>query len=180
MLSFLPVTISDLTQMRHLIEHLVSPASVMTVLNGAAFGGVAALVSLAFAARKETLIEFKVPHDYLKLDSTFMDSIVTLKAYAEFDMPSFVTMIRLSDTLAYYYVKVSNPDTVNITYQHYSLAAKRELQNAVTELVSKVCAALPEETQVATENRDAFLTMVDSYVDNIQTECIEKARFIGA
>lgn len=165
--------------MDSLVGKLAGPQAFRSVATGAGIGAVFGLVSVLFNGGRETLDDQQVPHDFLKMDDTFVDSLVMLKPYANWEPQAFRSLVQLCDVLAYYFVMSSDRATIQPKFQILALKAKRQIQSHVTKLIDRVSKGLPEESQSATENRDAFLTIVDSYVDNIQTECMENARFIG-
>ena len=162
-----------------LVQKMMNPDNVRSVLTGAGIGAALSMASLVLTGGRETLDDQSVPHDYLKMDQTFLDSLIVMKPYAQWNEECFRNLIQLCDTLAYYFVMSSDRETMQPKFQILSLKAKRQIQQQVATLIDAVSKGIPEEAQTATENRDAFLNIVDSYVDNIQTECMEKARFIG-
>ena len=128
----------------------------------------------------ETLDDVPVRSDYVSTDGLFRDALVMLKPYRHWGEPDYDATVKYSDALAYYFVMVTGDGPVNLRMQHYSLHAKRQIGYHARRLVDRVCQNNPEETQIADDNYNALMTIVDSYVDNIQTECIDNARNVGA
>lgn len=157
----------------------VGPEMLQQAAGFAAAGAVVGMVVHLARPIKEDLNDIPVRSDFLSTDSSFVDAILMLKPYRSWDTESFDGIVSRSDALVFYMMKVSDTEgKIDLKMQFYALAAKRQIQELSHKLVDKVSRHMPEESVVAKENMDALLTVVDTYLDNIQTESIENAKNI--
>lgn len=142
------------------------------------------LVAGSFLLRpeRETLDDLTVRTDYLSNDSLFVDAVLMLKPYRSWSEKDFDTMVRSCDALAFYAQRAGADDVTSpdLRIQLYALHEKRVIDSSLAKLVDIVCRNMPEERAVANDNKDALLTVVDTYVDSVQNDCRDRARFIGA
>lgn len=159
---------------------LLTRETVRKILLGSLVGGGLVLGSFVMSPTTETLSDISVRSDYLRTDSLFVDAVVMLKPYRDWDQQkNFDRLVELCDRLAFYLQQASDTTVApELRLQHYSLNTKREIAVVAENIVQRVSSISPEEAEVAKDNKDALLTVVDTYVDSIQNECRDNARRI--
>jgi hypothetical protein len=157
----------------------MGPKMMQQMVSFAAMGAVLGAVAHIASPTKEDLNDVPVRSDFLSTDTSFIDAILMMKPYRPWDVEAFDGIIKRADALVYYMMRVSDTnDKIDLKMQFYALAAKRQIQELAQKLIDKVSRHMPEESVVAKEHMDALLTVVDTYLDNIQTESIENAKNI--
>lgn len=158
--------------------NLITRETVRKILLGSLVGGGFVLGSFVMSPSTENLSDIPVRSDYLRTDSLFVDAVVMLKPYRDWgQQDNFDRLVQLCDRLAFYLQQASDREAVpELRLQHYSLNTKREIAVVAENIVKKVSSISPEEAEVAKDNKDALLTVVDTYVDSIQNECRDNAR----
>lgn len=165
-----------------MMESLVQNINWQKVATGAVVATGLVAGSFLLRPERETLTDLTVRTDYLCNDSLFVDAVLMLKPYRAWAPEDFDKMVRSCDSLAFYAQRASVQDTSSpsLRIQLYALHEKRVIDSSLAKLIDLVCRHMPEERAVAADNRDALLTLVDSYVDSIQNDCRDRARFVGA
>ena len=149
------------------------------LLLGGLVGVSSVLAFSSFKANPEKLSDLTVRTDYVSSDQSFVDAVVMLKPYANVAPEDFENMVKQCDNLAYYLIQLSGDGPVMLRYQHYSLHSKRLIELYARRLIDKVCRKNPDESQIAQDNFNALMTIVDIYVDDIQNQCIENAKRVN-
>ena len=107
---------------------LLSPKVLQQVLIFAAIGGLFGLFSHIVSPQRETLQDVPVRSDFVGTDDSFVDAILMLKPYRAWDAAKFDMIVERADALAFYLMRVSDPDgPVDLKMQFYALAAKRQI-----------------------------------------------------
>lgn len=166
--------------MNHLLQGMMRGPGLQTMATaGLVVGGLAA-GSYLLCPEREQLTDIPVRTDYLANDSLFVDAVLMLKPYRAWAEEEFDKMLTACDSLAFYAQSAATDTEAPMRTQLYALHQKRVIDSCAAKLLDVVCRHMPEERALATDNRDALLTVVDSYVDSVQNDCRDRARFVGS